>query len=90
MQVRRTVYFSGHVQGVGFRYTTEDIARAFEVTGRVRNLADGRVELVAEGTPEELDRFIAAIARRMERYLSGMSAGDAPAGESFDDFRIGG
>ena len=44
-----SVYFTGHVQGVGFRWTTEGIARRFEVTGQVMNLADGRVHLEAEG-----------------------------------------
>ena len=43
------MYFSGHVQGVGFRYTTRSVASRFAVTGYVRNLPDGRVELVAEG-----------------------------------------
>jgi acylphosphatase len=54
---RYTVYYTGHVQGVGFRYTTRSIARGYEVAGFVRNLADGRVELVAEGQPQELEAF---------------------------------
>ena len=51
------VLYSGHVQGVGFRYTAKAVASGFEVTGTVRNLADGRVELLAEGTRDELDGF---------------------------------
>jgi acylphosphatase len=54
---RMTVFFSGHVQGVGFRYTAKTVAAGFEITGTIRNLPDGRVELVAEGTREELDAF---------------------------------
>ena len=46
--VRREVYFSGQVQGVGFRYTVMRIASTLEVTGHVRNLPDGRVQLIAE------------------------------------------
>ncbi len=56
-----TVFFSGRVQGVGFRYTTKKVAAGFDVTGIVRNLPDGRVELIAEGSRAELDAFRAAI-----------------------------
>jgi acylphosphatase len=55
------VLYSGHVQGVGFRYTAKTVATGFEVTGTIRNLSDGRVELVAEGSPEELAAFRAAL-----------------------------
>ena len=58
---RAHVFYSGHVQGVGFRYTVLATARGFDVSGTVRNLADGRVELVAEGTKEELEAFRHAI-----------------------------
>ena len=47
------VFYSGHVQGVGFRYTVKTVAWGFEVTGTVRNLQDGRVELIAEGAMSE-------------------------------------
>jgi acylphosphatase len=59
----RLVRYEGHVQGVGFRYTVKSIARGFEVSGTVRNLPDGRVELVAASSdPEELDAFLQDIA----------------------------
>jgi len=48
---RRRLYYSGHVQGVGFRYTCQSLARGFDVAGYVRNLPCGRVELVVEGDP---------------------------------------
>lgn len=51
------IYYSGTVQGVGFRYSVKSVANGFEVTGTVRNLADGRVELLAEGTKDELEAF---------------------------------
>jgi acylphosphatase len=56
-----TVFYSGRVQGVGFRYTVKSITPGFEVTGTVRNLDDGRVELIAEGEREELDAFRQAV-----------------------------
>jgi len=53
------VHYEGRVQGVGFRYTIKNLAREFDVSGTVKNLPDGRVELVAQG--EELDEFLEAI-----------------------------
>lgn len=55
------IFYSGSVQGVGFRYTVKTVAAGFEVVGIVRNLIDGRVELVAEGSREELEAFRTAI-----------------------------
>jgi acylphosphatase len=55
------VLYSGHVQGVGFRYTVKSVAAGFELTGSVRNLSDGRVEMLAEGVREELKAFLQAI-----------------------------
>lgn len=58
---RMHIFYSGKVQGVGFRYTTKNVALGFEVTGEVRNLPDGRVELLAEGVRDELEAFQKAI-----------------------------
>jgi acylphosphatase len=58
---RLNVFYSGRVQGVGFRYTVKTVAAGFEITGFIRNLPDGRVELAAEGTREELTAFHEAI-----------------------------
>ena len=60
-RLRMRVLYAGTVQGVGFRYTAKSVASGFEVTGEVRNLSDGRVELVAEGTRAELNAFRQAI-----------------------------
>jgi acylphosphatase len=54
---RLHIYYGGKVQGVGFRYTTKNVALGYEVSGMVRNLADGRVELIAEGQQDELEAF---------------------------------
>jgi acylphosphatase len=55
MRVARHYYISGEVQGVGFRYFTQRVAARHQVVGYVRNLDDGRVEVVAEGTPEGIE-----------------------------------
>lgn len=64
-----TVYFSGHVQGVGFRYSTLQVAKEFEVAGQVRNLSDGRVELEAEGRAGEVAEFVKAVEERMHGHI---------------------
>ena len=58
---RLQIFYEGKVQGVGFRYTVKSLASGFEVTGTVRNVPDGRVELVAEGAKNELSAFQQAI-----------------------------
>ena len=60
---RRRVIYEGRVQGVGFRMTARRLASGFPVSGYVRNLADGRVELVVEGEPATLAAFLDAIHR---------------------------
>jgi len=56
------VFYEGHVQGVGFRFTVRHIAKGFDVTGWVRNLPDGRVELQATGEENEVRAFVDRIA----------------------------
>jgi acylphosphatase len=68
---RVRVHYSGRVQGVGFRVTVRRIACGYDVTGAVRNLPDGRVELIAEGTRAELTAFLSGIS---ESELSGFIA----------------
>lgn len=55
------VFYEGRVQGVGFRYTARRLAAGYDVAGYVRNLADGRVELVASGDVGEVDAFLSAL-----------------------------
>ena len=85
---RRTVHFSGDVQGVGFRYTTIHLAAPFKVTGYVKNLPDGRVELVVEGAEDQLDGLIAAIQQRMEQYIRKTTVDVSPATAEFAGFTI--
>ncbi len=87
-QTRRVrVYYSGNVQGVGFRYTTRQIAASYPITGYVRNLPDGRVELVAEGPADQLEKFLAAVADRMGAYIGQAQADWSEPTGQFTDFR---
>ncbi len=82
--------YSGRVQGVGFRMTVRDLAAQFPVQGRVCNVADGTVEMVAVGASEALSSFLEAIDRRMSRNIENclLDWGKAQDGE-FTDFAIG-
>ena len=57
------VFYEGYVQGVGFRWSVRHIAKGFDLTGWVRNLADGRVELQIKGKDEEVRAFLHAVAQ---------------------------
>jgi acylphosphatase len=76
------------VQGVGFRYTTQRIAAAFAVTGYVQNLPDGRVRVVGEGEPAELDRFLKAVMDYLGHHVSDTEISVKPAEDCFRGFRI--
>ncbi len=78
MMTRRTVLFTGRVQGVGFRYATCRIAADFRVTGYVHNLPDGRVEAVVEGEEGEVSSFVGAVREAMSGYIRQVSV--APGG----------
>lgn len=85
---RREVLYRGQVQGVGFRYTTDHIAQQHEVSGFVRNLADGSVQLIAEGETNELDRFIAELAQTMSDNISEAEVQSTTATGEYQDFEI--
>lgn len=85
---RRLVFYSGRVQGVGFRYTARQIAQGFAVTGYVRNLPDGRVELACEGAEDEVGRFLGQIADELKPYIVHSDAHEAAATNEFSTFEI--
>jgi len=85
---RRTCLFSGRVQGVGFRFTVQNIAHSFDVHGYVRNLPDGRVELVMEGQEEEMNHMLESIRERMTGFIRNVTSARAPATGEFSRFNI--
>ncbi len=87
MVIGKKAIYSGHVQGVGFRYTTQRLAADFPVTGYVRNLVNGTVELVAEGEAEQVDAFLSRVAQRMAGYVQKADI-SAEAVQGYKDFRI--
>lgn len=89
LKKRLSVFWSGHVQGVGFRYTAESAALELKLTGWVRNLPDGRVEALLEGPEKGLHAFLDRMAEGpMRHYIQGAQIRwEEPTGE-FDDFRV--
>jgi acylphosphatase len=83
-----TVYFSGHVQGVGFRYATLQVAKEFEVAGFVKNLPDGRVLVEAEGRPAVVDEFVGAITERMHGHVRKCERTQQNRSPAFQGFEI--
>lgn len=87
MNVCKHVHYTGHVQGVGFRYTTQRLAEGFPVTGYVQNLPSGDVELVVQGKAEPVEKFLAALSQKMAGYIVNTTIQDEAPG-SFTDFSI--
>jgi acylphosphatase len=87
---RRRIFYRGRVQGVGFRYTASSIARGFPVTGWVRNLADGRVELLIEGAITDLQAVLQNIADRMGTCIQHAEIFAEAATGEFTDFKVTG
>ncbi len=89
MKKQLKVYFSGTVQGVGFRFTVQEVSRRFDVTGFVRNLPDGRVELTAEGEEKEAQAFLKAVREsRMNAYIRDLETSWSEPENSFKTFSI--
>ncbi len=86
---RMEIIYSGHVQGVGFRYTAKTTAMGYEVTGTVRNLSDGRVELIAEGVRTELEQYRQAIREAgLKHFIRDEAITWGEAKNSFKGFDI--
>jgi len=82
------VYYSGRVQGVGFRFTAESIAIELGITGWVKNLRDGGVEIVAEAEEEVLEKFLERIKEYFSRYLHNVDIEWSETTSKFKEFTI--
>lgn len=80
--------YVGNVQGVGFRFTAIDAAQKYGITGWVRNTADGKVELVAEGNESKLESFLSDVKKEMSYYIHKENLSWEPATGGFSDFTI--
>ncbi|MFH1406911.1 MAG: acylphosphatase [Candidatus Omnitrophota bacterium] len=85
---RLHVFYDGNVQGVGFRFTAVDIAQQLGLAGWVRNLHDGRVEVICEGEEDLLKKFLAHIKDSMRGYIQREDVEFSDATGEYKDFRI--
>ena len=85
---RFEVYFSGLVQGVGFRYTAKQVARAFEIVGTVQNLPDRRVKMVVEGEAATIERFIQEVCESSHGTVRETEISRLPSTGRFSGFEI--
>ena len=88
--IAKRVIFSGRVQGVGFRYTTREIATGFDVVGAVRNLPDGTVELEIMGETDEVEAYLAEITEEspVAHFIKGLQIEKIALLENARGFRI--
>lgn len=82
------VLYSGMVQGVGFRYTARRIAVNYNITGYVKNLMNGKVEILVEGAKEEVERFLVGISKSFQDYITKVEKTEVPEKGEYDNFEI--
>jgi acylphosphatase len=88
MKTQLHILYSGRVQGIGFRYTVREIADSLMVCGWVRNLSDGRVEVLAEAEEDVLVIFLEQINGHFSSYIKEVSREWSPASGEFRDFQV--
>ncbi|OGC15658.1 hypothetical protein A3J90_07775 [candidate division WOR-1 bacterium RIFOXYC2_FULL_37_10] len=88
MKKQVQVYYSGRVQGVGFRFTAQDIAAKYLITGFVRNLPDRRVEVVAEGEESEIRFFLDRLYSEMRLHIDKFNVNWSEGSGNFSSFTI--
>ncbi|MDD5135460.1 MAG: acylphosphatase [Phycisphaerae bacterium] len=86
VQIAKHIFFSGYVQGVGFRFTANSIANRYELTGFVRNAPDGRVEMLLQGDEKDIEDCIGDLQETFE--VRDVQWQQVPVNSSYEDFRI--
>ena len=86
--IRQQILFTGRVQGVFFRATTAELASKRALTGWVRNLPDGAVELEAQGDADEINTLLAQISAHYESNITGQQVGEIDCCSQERGFRV--
>jgi acylphosphatase len=85
---RETIFFSGRVQGVGFRFSANAIAQRLQVKGTVENLDDGRVKIIVEAEPAEIDSLLIAIQTSMPGHVHKIDRFESEPSFEFENFSV--
>ena len=86
--IAKHIIFIGRVQGVGFRFTAYDIANRYQLTGLVRNMPDGSVEMLAQGHPDDIANCIRDIKESFAGYIRDTKIEEIPTNHQYTDFKI--
>jgi len=81
-------YFSGMVQGVGFRFVAKDLAFRYKVKGWVKNLADGRVEMAAQARQKDLNVFLEGLRAEFKNHIADSQIEEFAPSQEYDGFKI--
>ena len=87
-KIAKQIIFSGRVQGVGFRFISHRIAQRYDITGQVKNLPDGSVELIAQGRADDIDNYLRDIEETFSNHLRDQKITDLPFDTSCTEFKI--
>jgi len=87
-QIAKHIIFVGRVQGVGFRFTAYDIANRHQLTGFVRNVPDGTVEMLVQGHPQDIDDCVEDIKNDFAGYIRETRIDEVSPNPKYIDFRI--
>ncbi len=88
MKEQARVYYSGRVQGVGFRFTVLSLARKFNIKGWVKNISDGGVEITAVESRENLEKFLKEIYESFSSYIVDVDTQWSKPDKDFADFQV--
>ncbi len=87
-QTGKHIIFSGRVQGVGFRFTAMNKAKKYDLSGFVRNQADGTVEMTAQGNPDDINHCIEEIKDYFSGNIRNAQITEVPLNPNYNDFKI--
>lgn len=88
LEIAKYISFRGRVQGVGFRYTASRIAKRYELTGFVKNMPDGSVEMLAQGVIEDVEACIEDICESFNGYIRDKKIAELPIDTRLKEFEI--
>lgn len=85
-EIAKHIFFAGNVQGVGFRFTAQSVAKRYELTGFVRNNHDGKVEMLIQGQTEDIEDCLRDLLETFA--ISDYESQQVEPDPSYNDFRI--